>query len=379
MIKRLVIAVALLALVGGGLIGFNLFRDRMIAQVFADMPVPASRVETAVAERVTWRPTINAIGTVNASQGVELSVEAAGVVTEIAFASNDTVEKGALLLRLDDVVQRADLEAAETQLDLDRLTLDRQRELSERGVTANQSLDSSEAAYRVSQAQVARANAVLAQRSLDAPFSGVIGLPRVDLGQFVEPGTGVATLQDLEVMRVDFSLPEQRLNDVEIDQALSVRVEGIDAVHSGQITGIDPRVDPASRLFAVRGTVENVARSLTPGQFVRIEVELPAEEGVIALPQTAVISSLYGDYVYVVRTREGDEEQLEARQVFVEPGRRSEGMIEIRSGLSAGDLVVASGQNRLSSGAPVTIDEAAAAPDDGVAAGGNLQQEAAAR
>jgi membrane fusion protein (multidrug efflux system) len=310
MIKRLVIAVTLLALVGGGLIGFNLFRDRMIAQVFANMPVPASRVETAVAERVTWRPTIDTIGTVNASQGVELSVEAAGVVTEIAFASNETVEKGALLLRLDDVVQRADLEAAETQLDLDRLTLDRQRQLSERGVTANQSLDSSEAAYRVSQAQVARANAVLAQRSLDAPFSGVIGLPRVDLGQFVEPGTGVATLQDLEVMRVDFSLPEQRLNDVEIDQALSVRVEGIDAIHPGRITGIDPRVDPASRLFAVRGTVENAARSLTPGQFVRIEIELPPEDGVIALPQTAVISSLYGDYVYVVRAREDDEEQL---------------------------------------------------------------------
>lgn len=379
MLKRLVIAVVLLAIVGGGLIGFNLFRDRMIAQVFADMPVPSAVVATVPAEAVTWQPSIDAIGTVNASQGVDLSVEAAGIVREINFASNEEVERGELLLRLDDTVQRAELEAAETQLELDRINLERQRELSERGVAANQALDQAESAYRVSESQVARASALLDQRYLTAPFSGTIGLPRIDLGQYVQPGTVVATLQDLDTMRVDFSLPEQRLPEIRIGQPLTVRIEGLDRSFEGEITGIDPRVDSSSRLFAVRGTIDHSEGGLTPGQFVRLSIALPEEDGVITLPQTAVISSLYGDYVYVVRAREGDGEQLEARQVFVEPGRRSGDLIEIRSGLEPGALVVAAGQNRLSSGTPVTLEEGEPAAEQGLARESALEQEAAMR
>lgn len=360
MIKRFVIAIILLAVVGGGLIGFNLFRDRMIAQIFANLPVQPLVVETTAAEAVTWQPSLGAIGTVNAIRGVDLTVEAPGILREVLFEPNTQVAAGQLLVRLDDVVQRADLEAARAQLELERANLTRQQELQNRGVTTNATLDTVQAAFRAAEAQVARAEAVVEQRQVTAPFAGTIGLLRVDIGQYVQPGTIIATLQDLSTMRVDFTLPEQNLPVLAIGQGFSLRSDEDDQVFAGRISGIDPRVDPATRLVALRGTVETVGGgTLTPGQFVRLDIDLPEETGVIALPQTAVQSSLYGDFVYVVRPAGDGAEGLVARQVFVTPGRRADGRIEIREGIAAGDIVVVSGQNRLTNGAPVILSGAA--------------------
>lgn len=358
MVKRLIIAIILLGVIGGGLVWFNMFRDNMITQIFANMPQQPATVSTVEAKPVTWTPVIEAIGTVNAAQGVDLTVESAGVVKEILFQPNTTVEAGALLLRLDDVVQTADVEAARTQAELERGNLARAQDLTRRGVTTNVSLDQTQAAAQAAEAQLARANAVLEQRQLAAPFAGTIGLPRVDLGQYVAPGTIVATLQDISTMRVDFSLPEQDLPLLSIGQKIEVRIEGLDETFPGELTGIDPRVDPATRLVALRGSITNAQGKLTPGQFVRIQVGLPAEEGVIALPQTALSTSLYGDYVYLVRPSEEDAEKLVVAQVFVKPGRRSGGVVEIAEGVAPGDQVVSAGQNRLSNGQPAIVDNA---------------------
>ncbi len=356
MVKRLVIAIILLALIGGGLVGFNLFRDKMIAQIFANMPQQTATVSTIEAKPVTWTPVIEAIGTVNAAQGVELTTETAGVVKAIGFTANAQVAAGAELLRLDDVVERADVEAARTQYELAETNLKRTRELSQRGAATSASRDENEAAAQAAKAQLARAEAVLAQQVVTAPFAGTVGIARVDLGQYVTPGTVVATLQDISTMRVDFSLPEQDLPKLQNGQKISVRIEGLDEDFEGALTGIDPRVDPATRLVALRGSVDNAGGKLTPGQFVRIRVELPSEADVIALPQTAVSASLYGDYVYVVRPKEGAADALEVRQVFVQTGRRSGGLVEIASGVAAGDQVVTAGQNRLSNGQPAAVD-----------------------
>lgn len=356
MVKRFAIAIVVLAVVAGGLVGFNLFRDKMIADFFANMPVQPATVSTVDVEPVTWTPVLDAIGTLNAAQGVELTVETSGVVKEILFDSNEKVAHRQLLLRLDDVVQQADLEAARTQYDLDRQNLERARELQSRGVTTNVSLEASQAAATASEAQMAKLSAVLEQRRLHAPFAGTIGLPRVEIGQFISPGTTVATLQDLDAMRVDFTLPEQQLPFLRMGQSLQVQIEGVAESFPGEITGINPRVDPSSRLVALRGLIDHVEGKLTPGQFVRIQVELPEEQGVIALPQTTVVTSLYGDYVFVVRPRADNAEQLEVRQVFVQTGRRSGGLVELTSGVAPGDVVVTAGQNRLSNGTPVVID-----------------------
>ncbi|MGY6633687.1 MAG: efflux RND transporter periplasmic adaptor subunit [Alkalilacustris sp.] len=357
MTLRMIIAVVLLALVGGGLIGFNIFRDRMIAQFIADAPEPVLPVETVVAEPVTWRPSLQAIGTVNAAQGVELTVEAAGIVRAIAFEANDDVREGDLLIQLDDEVQQADLTAARSQLGLERANLAREQELQSRGVASDARLDQIRAAFDAAEAQLARAEAVIGQRRLVAPFDGTIGLPRVDRGGFVSPGDIVATLQDLDTMRVDFSLPEQALPLLAIGQRLHVRVDGDQRTFDGEITGIDPRVDPGSRLVAVRARVDNPDRALTPGQFARVRIDLPEEEGVIALPQTAVTTSLFGDFAFVVRPREDDEDTLEVRQIFVQLGRRDGGRIEIVDGISEGDRVVSAGQNRLSNRGAVRLAE----------------------
>lgn len=383
-IKRFLIAFVLLVLVCGGIVGFNLFRDRAIQQYFANMPVVPLTVSTAKVEPVTWTPGIEAIGTVAAARGVDLTVETTGVVKEILFKANERVEQGQLLVRLDDAVEQADLVAARTQATLDQQALDRAQALRKSGAGTQAALDSASAAASTSRSQVVKIQALADQKLLKAPFSGTLGIPRIDPGQYVAPGNVVVTLQDLDTMRADFTVPEQQLADLRIDQPVTFGLTGGDMAYKGVITGIDPKIDPSSRLVSVRAEIANPDRRLSPGQFVQVRVEQPKEDGVIAIPQTALTASLYGDFVFVVRppsekpaapaqqepARQGssgtasaatetagkEAPPLSAHQVFVKTGRRSDGRVEILSGIEAGEEVVTAGQNRLSNGAPVTVD-----------------------
>ncbi len=363
MIKRLLIAIVLLALIAGGIVGFNLFRDNAIEQFFANMPAQTMTVSTITVEKNKWNPTIEAIGTVNAIRGVDLTVEANGIVTEVLFSANQKVAKDELLLKLDDRVQQADLEAQRTQTELNKTTLKRAQQLQERGVGSNVTLDEARAAATASEAQVEKLQAVLEQRQLRAPFAGTIGIPRIDDGQYLTPGTIVATLQDLNTMRADFTVPEQQLSYLKIDGPIRVAVNDQDMEFDGRIVGIDPKIDPSSRLVSVRAEIANPEGRMTPGQFARVKVELPGEDGIIAVPQTSVVTSLYGDHVFAVREVKAEngasaegEKKLEARQVFVTVGRRVNGDVEISKGLEPGDIVITAGQNRLSNGTPVKID-----------------------
>src|SRR5690606_10161124 len=295
---------------------------------------------------------------VSAANGEDLTVETTGIVEEILFSANTRVEKGDVLVRLDDEMQRADLAAARTQSELDRQTQERARELQRRSVGSQSTLDQAEAAASASASQVAKLEAALNQKQLRAPFSGVIGIPRIELGQYLSPGTVVATLQDLDHMRVDFTVPEQRFEELKIGQQVRVGLTGDDMPFTGSIIGIDPKIDPSSRLVSVRAEVENAEGRLVPGQFVRVRVELPAEDDVIAVPQTALVTSLYGDYVYRLRPLEsagdaapgadqagqegaqaaeaqneaGNGEVFVAEQIFVKVGRRANGSVEIVEG-----------------------------------------------
>ena len=195
------------------------------------------------------------------------------------------------------------------------------------------------------------------QKSLEAPFGGTIGIPQVDVGQFVDPGTVYATLQDLDSMRVDFSIPEQDIRLIAIDMPVTVSTEVGNTELTGHISAIEPKIDPNSRLVTVRAEVDDPGHRINPGQFLRVRVSLPEEPNVIALPQTVLSSTLYGDSVFVVRTEgEGDAAKKTVEQVFVNAGRRSLGLVEIAEGLAAGDEVVTAGQNRLTGGATVVVD-----------------------
>ena len=368
-VKRFIVATLLLLLVGlviVGVVGFNFLRDKGIADFFANMPRPVLAVSTQDVKETSWTPELEALGTVNANQGVNLTVETTGIVKEIRFSANQKVEAGQVLLQLDDAMERADLAAGEATAANNRLVLDRALELQRRGVGSQSALDDARAASVSSEAQVKRLQAVLDMKQLKAPFAGTVGIPRVDAGQYIQPGTTVVTLQDLDTMRVDFTLPEQLLADLKIGQAIRLGSRNGDLPFTGKVVGIDPRVDPSSRLVSVRGEVANADGKLTPGQFVQVRVLLDELPKVIAVDQTAVVTSLYGDYVYVVnpaekkageaQTAQAGEPELVAQQVFVKVGRRSEGSIQIESGLKAGDVVVTAGQNRLSNGSSVKID-----------------------
>jgi membrane fusion protein (multidrug efflux system) len=381
LIKRLIIALVLLVLVCGGIVGFNMFRDNAIQQFFANMPVASVTVATTKVEPAPWTPGIETIGTVNASQGVDLTVEQAGIIKDINFAANQRVKQGDVLIQLDDTVQQADLAASKTQAALDQQSLDRAIELQRRGVGSEVALDAARATASTSASQVQKLQAVLDQKQLRAPFNGTIGIPKVDDGQYLAPGTIVATLQDLDTMRADFSVPEQQLASLKMGQPVVFGVTADDMAFKGAVVGIDPKVDPQSRLVSVRAEITNPDGKLSPGQFVRVRVELPREDGVIAVPQTALTTSLYGDYVYVVRPAEAKPEAaagaaapaaaaeapaaaadakaepaLAVSQVFVKVGRRSQGRVEIIEGVKAGDELVIAGQNRLTNGTPVKVD-----------------------
>ncbi|RWN50747.1 efflux RND transporter periplasmic adaptor subunit [Mesorhizobium sp.] len=404
-IKRFIIAFILLVLVCGGIVGFNLFRDNAMQQFFATMKPPAATVSTTIVKPTEWRPGVEAIGTVSAVRGVDLTVETAGIVKDILFHANQKVEANASLLQLDDAAERADLDATKAQAALDQTALTRALELQKRDVGSESTLDTARAAALASASRVNRLQAVLKQKLLTAPFGGTVGIPRIDLGQYLSPGTSVATLQDLETMRADFSVPEQQLPLLKIGQTVRLGIGDGELPFAGTIRGIDPKIDPTSRLVTVRAEVANPEGKLTPGQFVQVRVELPEENNVLTVPQTALTSSLYGDFVFVVRpakpaaangaapaaaanaeekpttdsakpateapaakpeeqsaaapaepTAEEQKPQLVLAQVFVKPGRRNAGLVEILDGIAPGDEVVTAGQNRLSNGMSVAVD-----------------------
>ncbi|MBB5752374.1 efflux RND transporter periplasmic adaptor subunit [Prosthecomicrobium pneumaticum] len=374
--KRVLLAVLLLivvAVVAGALIWFNVFSNKMTAQFFANMPVPTVTISTVEVQPVDWTPGIEAVGTVQASQGVDVAVEVGGIVKDIRFKANDRVSAGQLLVQIDDAVERAGLLGARSSLATAREALERTQRLLDRGVSTVADLQSSQNQVDTAQGSLATIEATIDQKAIKAPFAGTIGIPKIDVGQYVQPATVVATLQDLETMKVNFTVPEQQLSSLSIGQAAQFGLNEGELPYGGQLSGIDPKIDPSSRLVSVQAQVANSDGVLRPGQFIRVRVNLPEEKGIIALPQTAVTVSLYGSYVYVVEeapAKEGEAApaaqgaagqapagpKLVARQVFVETGRRVGDKIEITRGLKAGAQVVTAGQNKLSPGSPVAID-----------------------
>lgn len=363
MIKRLILAIIFLVIVVGGLVGFNLFREKAIKDFFANMKQPAQTVSTITVAPSSWTPGIEAIGTANAKNGVDLTVQLNGIVQNINFKANQDVKQGDLLLEMESSIEKADVAAAKAESVLADQNLKRAQSLRTSGFGTVSDADSTEATASAKKAAVVKSQAVLDQKFVVAPFSGIIGIAKVDLGQYLTPGTVIATLQQIDTMRVDFTIPEQSLPMIKLGQTIKLG-QGMDSLDfAGVITGIDPKIDPSTRLVSVRAEVENPDHMLTPGQFVQVRVELPTEDNIITLPQTTIVTSLYGDYVFAVRPaekKEGEDssegENLVAQQVFVKIGRRFGEVAEITSGIKEGDVIITAGQNKLTAGISVKID-----------------------
>ncbi len=364
MTKRFIIVGLILVLVIGGLIGFNIFRNRMIEAYFANMRPPPVTVSATEAQAATWQEYLTTTGTLEAVRGVNVSPEVDGIVTAISFSPGQEVAEGDLLVQLDDAIERSNLAIYQAQRVLARNNLERARPLLQRGNMSQAEFDRQSSALDEAEARIRNTQATIDRKQIRAPFAGVVGIRQINLGQYLTPGTAVVDLQALSEMHVDFTVPEQQVAHLAVDMPVTITVGAYaDRGFEGRITGIDPSINRQSRTLRVQATLPNPERRLLPGMFATVRVHLPAQQNVVTVPQTAVAYSLYGDSVFVVRQTGQDEQGhpvLTVSQQFVRVGDRRDNLAAILDGLAAGDRVVTSGQLRLQNGATVVIDNSVA-------------------
>lgn len=351
MIKRIVIVLAALLLVFGIVFGIKFLRLQRLA---AHGPPPPPTVSTAHPVPQQWQSYIQAVGGLTASRGVYVSNEVEGKVTAIDFKSGQAATRGQALVRLDDSVDQAQLPGLEAQERLARIHLERERRLLKQHSVSRSDYDQARANLENAQAAVAAQRALIAQKHIVAPFTGLLGIRQVDLGQFLAKGTQIVSLQQLNPIYADFSLPEAQLTRITKGLEVQVRTPGFpDRVFSGEVLAIEPRVDTNTRNGAVRATLPNADDLLRPGMSATVRVVLPQRRRVLTLPAQAVTYNPYGDMVYVVERRNG---KLIAASRQVQTGEVRDGRVEITKGLTPADEVVSAGQVKLRNGAALQVD-----------------------
>lgn len=368
MVKRMIIMLILVGVVFGGIFGFEAFKAGMIKKYMASMGGQPQTVSTVKAETTDWQPHLEAVGSLRAVKGADLSLETAGVVDAIGFKSGDDVAAGAVLLRLRDADDVAKLQALEAVADLASITFRRDEQQLEAHAISQATLDADSANLKNAKAQVAEQRAVVDKKLLRAPFAGQLGIRSVDLGQYLTAGTAIVTLQALDPVFVDFSLPQQVLSQIAVGQPVKVAIDAFPkAGFAGKIAAINPKVDVSSRNVQVRATLANPDRKLLPGMFAKVLIDNGQSERFVTLPQTAVTFSPYGDTVYLVDSKGQDDKGqplLTARQTFITTGARRGDQVAVIKGVKDGDTVVVSGQLKLHNGSPLRIDNSVRPTND---------------
>ena len=364
-----------LAVLAGGLGYFQfVVKPEMIKGFISKAPPPVATVAVTEAKAEQWTARIPAIGTFRAVQGIDVAPQVGGVIRAFHFESGQDVEKGTLLVEMDDAVEQADLKSNLATLKNAEFALDRQRQLITGGSTARSTLDAAQAQRDSAAAAVDRTRALISQKALTAPFSGRVGLRKIDIGQYVSPGTSIVTLQQLDPIFVDFPIPEQSIADLAIGQAVDVVVDAWpDQVFNGKVASIDARVAPETRNVLVRAEVENKDKRLRPGMFANVGVLAGKAQSVVTLPRTGVTFSLYGDSAFVVKPAPAQpgaaqaaaapaDQPLVVERRVVKVGDARGDRVAVLSGLEAGEKVVSEGQLKLMPGARVRVDNALALP-----------------
>jgi membrane fusion protein (multidrug efflux system) len=326
------------------------------AQAASFQPLPEA-VTTVTAAESSWPATLQAIGSVAAVQGVIVSADLPGLVAELSFDSGRTVRAGEVLARLDTRQERAQLAAAQAQLELTRLNLGRAQGLAEQGIIAQADYDRAVAEHRQAEARVGEIRATIERKQIRAPFSGLLGIRQANLGQYLNGGDPVVPLQSLDPIYVNFSVPQQEAARLRVGSEVQVDAEGA-GQFLGRVSAVDSVVDEATRNVQVQASFRNPESRLRPGMFVKTQVALGASTSVVALPASAISYAPYGDSVFVVEEMEGPrgESYRGARQQFVKLGGARGDQIAVLSGLKPGEEVVSSGVFKLRNGASVRVD-----------------------
>lgn len=365
--KRMFFTIAGLAVVFGGIFGYKWFVAYKTAEFFENQQAPAEAVTAARAETATWQPTIGAVGSLDAVQGVDITAEITGKIVEIVVEDGVRVDAGQVVARLDDASLRAELRGARAEASLAEIQRDRQRRLRETNAVSQSDYDRAASQLEQALARVDDVQAQLDQKTIKAPFAGRLGIIEVDVGQYLRPGDPVVTLQTLDPISVDFTVPQQELSRVEVGQSLKVRADGFgEQSFEGRVVAISPKVNQQTRNVAVRGRLSNPEGQLRPGMFVDVAVELPRQEDMITLPQTAITYNPYGNSVFVINETQTDagDVALVVERKFVKTGATRGDQVQILDGVAAGERVVSSGQLKLRNGSRVTIETEPAPAND---------------
>lgn len=351
--------IAIVVVLLGTVIGFNLFKNKMIAQYFANMPEPEFKVTVVETTPQDWVPKLESFGFIEPYQGVTLASETAGTVVRIGFESGQALKAGDLLVNLDATVEQANLEAAQAKLPAIEAQAKRLQKLYGQGSISEGQRDEAVANFLSLKAEIASLQATINRRTIRAPFDGVVGLRNVFLGDYLNAGSEIVRLEDISTMRLRFTLPQTLLPQVAVGQRIEV---GVDAYPSrsfvGTITAIEPAVNYQSGMVQLQADIPNEGQVLRSGMFARVNVLLPTLKQQLVVPQIAINYTLYGDNVFVVeKHQENGSDVLRARPVDIQVAERRAEVARISKGLQPGQLVVTSGQLRLSNGSKVSLAE----------------------
>jgi multidrug efflux system membrane fusion protein len=358
MVRWFIIVGLLLSLLVGGLVYFNYFRGKMIAQFFANNKPPPASVSIAEAKSEVIPNLLTAVGDLAAVHQVNVTSDVNGRITDIMFTAGASVKAGTPLVQLFDGPDQGDLANFKAQATVAQLSLDRAKQLAARQFGPQATVDTAQAAFDQAQAGIAKTEAIISQKLVRAPFDGELGVRKVEVGQYLTAGTQIVSLTDLSELYANFTVTEKDSAALKVGQVVRIKVDAYPGRDfEGKITTIEPQVATDTRNIRVQATIANPDRILKPGMFTTTTVVLPDKPPAITVPETAVDYTLYGDSVYLITEKAGEDGKtsLTVTRSFVQTGNRISGRAEILKGLKPGDRVVAVGQQKLQSGAAVAI------------------------
>ena len=365
--RWLLIVGLLLAVVLGGLYGFNRLREQGMAAYFANNKPPPAQISAAEVKTEAVPRFATGIGSVAAIHQVTINPEVGGRVTKIFFEPGASVKAGDPLVQLNDGPERGDLASYEAQARWAQTTLERSSQLAQREFAARETVDQKQSQLDQARAMIIKTEALIAQKLIRAPFSGQLGTRQVEVGQYLNPGAAIVTLTDLSTLYVNFTLPSQMRAQISVGQRVNVTADAFPGrTFDAEITTVEPQISANTRTMTIQATMQNPQNALLPGMFINAAVVLPPQPDVMVLPETAVDYTLYGDSVYVIREDGNDANgrpKFKAVRTPVKTGGRVGGKVAILRGLEPGDRVIAAGQVKVQNGAPVAIsDEPAPQP-----------------
>jgi len=360
LVRWFLIVGLLLAAIVGALVFFKfVFLPNLFKQIFSKPPPPTA-VSIATAKSETIPNLLTAVGDLAAVHQVNVTSDVNGRITEIQFTAGASVKAGTPLVQLYDGPEQGDLANFKAQQRVAQISLDRAKQLAERQVGPQATVDTAQAAFDQASAGIAKTEAIISQKLVRAPFSGELGVRKVEVGQYLTAGTQIVSLTDLSALYANFTVTEKDSAQLKVGQTVRIAVDAYPGrTFEGKITTIEPQIATETRNIRVQATMQNPDKILKPGMFATTTIVLPDKPPVITVPETAVDYTLYGDSVYLLseKKEEDGNTKLTVTRTFVQTGNRIEGRAEILKGVKEGDRVVAVGQLKLQSGSAVTISD----------------------